>query len=489
MSEAFANRHHHCERVDSLNRGVWTSYGIGGTQDNPTGPAVEMYLRCNHDGCSRIDWRTVHGLQCHIVKNHDQPKGTIGSLDKALERYGVPVKEVEDYEREHGRGTAGTMADPKNLKMKLKTKIQDFVRKSTPGSHGIDPQARPAGYRPDPKSTSESPTAPDGIKRSPDVGMTNGVPQKRASEDGSAPQTATASPANTFAAVRSTWMNSSTPSQTLPQAEPEPKRLQGDFGMSDATSNWQSATSQPGRSNGPTQYVPTSTVDVLPPRAESSGTSSVGEAPTPAPTQGVANTTASSVPPATPIPPVQSQPSEAEKVEENQELPAPQIQGNAPTQANDGDVQMTGIQETEAKKEDHDINGQVETEKTAQAEPPAPTAETPEDQSETIVVDADAGKDTAARKQAPQSPAIATKTVPATTPSSARRPTRRSSAARPSVDVEGDASYLKEARAAGNNEAEDKDDKDNKDDKSEKDGARNEPRRSIAGRVLRRGRF
>ena len=37
MSEAFANRHHHCERVDSLNRGIWTSYGPLGTQEQPTG--------------------------------------------------------------------------------------------------------------------------------------------------------------------------------------------------------------------------------------------------------------------------------------------------------------------------------------------------------------------------------------------------------------------------------------------------------------------
>ena len=81
-----------------------------------------MYLRCNHDDCKRIDWRTVHGLQCHIVKNHEQPKGTIGSLEKALDRYGVPVSEIESYEREHGEGTAGTMADPKNMKIKNKTR-------------------------------------------------------------------------------------------------------------------------------------------------------------------------------------------------------------------------------------------------------------------------------------------------------------------------------------------------------------------------------
>lgn len=164
MSEAFANRHHHCERVDDLNRGIWTSHGPGGTQDHPTGPPTEMYLRCNHDNCRRIDWRTVHGLQCHIVKSHEQPKGTIGSLEKALDRYGVPVKEVEQYEREHGEGTGGTMADPKNLKIKNKTREQAGFggRKSTPGSYGIDPNARPAGYKPSPNA---SPSAMHAVPR------------------------------------------------------------------------------------------------------------------------------------------------------------------------------------------------------------------------------------------------------------------------------------------------------------------------------------
>ncbi|RMZ85201.1 hypothetical protein DV738_g421, partial [Chaetothyriales sp. CBS 135597] len=153
MSEAFANRHHHCERVDGLNRGIWTYHGPNlGTAEHPTGPPVEMYLRCNHDGCRRIDWRTVHGLQCHIVKNHEQPKGTIGSLEKALDRYGVAVAEVEEYERAHGEGTGGTMADPKNLK--IKNKLREGGRKSaptpSPGSWGLEPTTRPAGYKPVP---------------------------------------------------------------------------------------------------------------------------------------------------------------------------------------------------------------------------------------------------------------------------------------------------------------------------------------------------
>jgi hypothetical protein len=112
QSEAFANRHHHCERTDELDRGIWTYFGPGGTKEAPTvAGKKEMYLRCNHDGCMRIDWKTVHGLQCHIVKNHGIPKGTIGSLELALEKYGIEVDEIEGHEKEHGPGSAGTMAE------------------------------------------------------------------------------------------------------------------------------------------------------------------------------------------------------------------------------------------------------------------------------------------------------------------------------------------------------------------------------------------
>ena len=120
-----------------------------------------MYLRCNHDNCRRIDWRTVHGLQCHIVKSHEQPKGTIGSLEKALDRYGVPVKEVEDYENEYGFGSGGTMADPKNLKIKNKMREAQpknallGARTSDPGPQsmsvspppGISPSVSNSGVR------------------------------------------------------------------------------------------------------------------------------------------------------------------------------------------------------------------------------------------------------------------------------------------------------------------------------------------------------
>ncbi|KAK5086362.1 hypothetical protein LTR05_003530 [Lithohypha guttulata] len=141
MSEAFANRHHHCERIDSLNRGIWTWYGPGG-KDHPTEPSTEMYLRCNHDGCRRIDWRTVHGLQCHIVKNHEQPKGTIGSLEKALAAYGVPVKEVEEAEERDGLGTGGTMADPKNNKIRSRRLLAER-RDMTPAETPITVKQQP----------------------------------------------------------------------------------------------------------------------------------------------------------------------------------------------------------------------------------------------------------------------------------------------------------------------------------------------------------
>jgi hypothetical protein len=56
----------------------------------------------------RMDWRTVNALQNHIVKIHEQPKGTISGLKKALDRYGVLVSEVEANEKERGLDTAGT---------------------------------------------------------------------------------------------------------------------------------------------------------------------------------------------------------------------------------------------------------------------------------------------------------------------------------------------------------------------------------------------
>lgn len=223
MSEAFANRHHHCERVDDLNRGIWTSHGPGGTQDHPTGPPTEMYLRCNHDNCRRIDWRTVHGLQCHIVKSHEQPKGTIGSLEKALDRYGVPVKEVEQYEREHGEGTGGSMADPKNLKIKNKTREQAGFggRKSTPGSYGIDPNARPAGYKPSPNA---SPTAVHAVPRfAGSAHSPVAYPMQSAASDSKGPTAASA------------WssVNNSAYGPPRPPVDTS-KQLQGDAVMKDA---------------------------------------------------------------------------------------------------------------------------------------------------------------------------------------------------------------------------------------------------------------
>lgn len=169
MSEAFANRHHHCERTDTINRGIWTWYGHGGTADRPTAQSTEMYLRCNHDGCGRIDWRTVHGLQCHIVKNHEQPKGTIGSLEKALERYGVPVRDVEALEEREGLGAGGTMADPKNQKARARNRESAAARRDAAANRDtpVTNEGRTSGHqkalRPE---ESYSPTYHSGESRS-----------------------------------------------------------------------------------------------------------------------------------------------------------------------------------------------------------------------------------------------------------------------------------------------------------------------------------
>ncbi|KIW74435.1 hypothetical protein Z517_12375 [Fonsecaea pedrosoi CBS 271.37] len=486
MSEAFANRHHHCERVDTLNRGVWTSYGPGGTAEHPTGPAVEMYLRCNHDGCSRIDWRTVHGLQCHIVKNHDQPKGTIGSLDKALERYGVPVKEVEEFEFRHGRGTAGTMADPKNLKMKLKTKVQSFGRVGTPGSFSVDPEARPAGYRPSPAATDDSPTMSEGLKRSPDTATTNGSQNRAAgNENGgqSTPQTATSSPATTHTAARSGWMGVNAPSAPA-TVEPEPKRLQGDFSSIDAPSNEDSTNAQ-STPSGAALPTPTSTIHVVTSRPQSRDTITIVGTGTTSPHQQPSNAPVRPEPPASSP---QAQPNQVKREEDKQEA---QLTGQEPSNRKDKDqdVQMTGTAEDDqAKANEIRVNGTNNVEKNGAPEKVAHAPDLATEQSDVIEIDGGASKDASTvtiRRSTIQSPTITTRSLTATTPGSARRPSRRSSAARKSVDTEGDTSRP----AKNESDDKEKDDKDGRDEKTEKENTRLEPRRSLTGRILRRGRF
>ncbi|EXJ54765.1 hypothetical protein A1O7_10106 [Cladophialophora yegresii CBS 114405] len=482
MSEAFANRHHHCERVDGLNRGIWTSYGIGGTADNPTGPAVEMYLRCNHDGCARIDWRTVHGLQCHIVKNHEQPKGTIGSLEKALERYGVPVKEVEDFEREHGKGTAGTMADPKNLKMKLKTKIQDFSRRGTPGPYGVDPDARPAGYRPSPAATDDSPTTSDGVKQSPETRTTNGHHTSASTADAgrqSAPQTASTSPANAFTAVRPSWIDVTTPLAIAAKVEAEPKRLQGDFGMSAAANDEQAQAQQTGVLNAENLSTTSTTVPPTSPRPENPATATTDGTPSlatiPHPPVPVAASE-----PVTSLDQPQAQPANNEDRKPLGDPPSLHEQVEPKTE--DGDVEMDEMDEQSKEKEEtNGLNGESRLEDKPEAEKAVQPQEKPESRSDTIEIDMNTGKDTSGpttRRSTMQSPSITTRSLAATTPGSARRSTRRSSAAQKSVDVDGEA-----GKAAPTSEDGDKDDGDGKDEKTEKP----EPRRSLTGRVLRRG--
>lgn len=238
MSEAFANRHHHCERTDSLNRGIWTWYGLGGTQDRPTASATEMYLVCNHDGCRRIDWRTVHGLQCHIVKNHEIPKGTIGSLEKALAAYGVPVSEIEEIEKRDGIGSGGTMADPKNSKSKPRLRESGATPLSAYEQHQPNNSDSPSSFLAQQKISSE--TQP----------LTRHGPTPE-SVPGSTPTNADKQPefrlSGGFAAVNTVWQGvNATPSkQPAPRnhnlhddlaSEIKPVSLAGRGGVSDSTS-------------------------------------------------------------------------------------------------------------------------------------------------------------------------------------------------------------------------------------------------------------
>jgi hypothetical protein len=470
MSEAFANRHHHCERVDSLNRGIWTSFGPGGTAENPTGPATEMYLRCNHDGCSRIDWRTVHGLQCHIVKNHEQPKGTIGSLEKALERYGVPIQEVEDFEREHGRGSGGTMADPKNLKMKLKTKIQDIPGKTrTPSSYGVDPDIRPAGYRPSPTGTEDSPSTSNGVKKSPELASGQ---LKLARQDPYAPPAANA-PSYSYTPVRSAWMGINGPSMQ-PGRDSESKPLQSDLGT--PINSEQQSPSRDGLANGVSVVTPPSTVTV----ASRPETSQMPHRSPFAPVnhQLVYDTSAfSTKQPSPPPKAAEARPQEPKTNSNQTKPPAP-----TETKTKDEDIEMSGMPEaiSEQPKENGITESPVKEKSPEPGKPiePAPTVD--DHHSETIEVDNSAGKETngpTTRRSNISSPTMTTRSIAASTPGSVRRPSRRSSVARSSQPVE------VENESVRVSEDGDKDDKDVKEEK----GVKEEPRRSITGRVLRRG--
>lgn len=354
MSEAFANRHHHCERVDGLNRGIWTSYGPAGTQEHPTGPAVEMYLRCNHENCRRIDWRTVHGLQCHIVKNHEQPKGTIGSLEKALDRYGVPVKEVEDYERDHGEGTGGTMADPKNLKIKNKTR-DALNRKSTPASYGIDPSARPAGYKPSPPGLRDSPTfAGAGPRHSSGSMIRRAYGQEESHSDtdesGSVQGEFRKSgpPPSRYEGLRNDWNSRPSPASTLGRPPMDANRqLQGDAVMRDVP-----PVSAPPVSTAAWKHW--SPINPTPEATASSRTISVPE-----PSHTISNESVprpsgpeSTAPPPTfqsgiPSTQTQAMAQQVAKIEENKEKADITFATPNPTATQNTDTQMSGVSETQ----------------------------------------------------------------------------------------------------------------------------------------------
>jgi hypothetical protein len=196
-----------------------------GSQDVPTGPAIEMYLRCNHDDCKRIDWRTVHGLQCHIVKNHGQPKGTIGSLEKALAIYGVPLSQVVEYERANGLGSAGQMADPKNQKIKIKTR-EAMQKSESPASGDMStPTLTPSASYTSNATPLGGPLFPHTPSRSTSgdhKGIVTDLGPLKNAADWSGRQSsgseAPTRPNNNFVAVRNTW-SSYVPPTALPRSK------------------------------------------------------------------------------------------------------------------------------------------------------------------------------------------------------------------------------------------------------------------------------
>lgn len=304
MSEAFANRHHHCERTDELGRGIWTSYGYMGSQEVPTGPAIEMYLRCNHDDCKRIDWRTVHGLQCHIVKNHGQPKGTIGSLEKALAIYGVPLSQVVEYEKTNGLGSAGQMADPKNQKIKVKTR-EAMQKSESPASGDMStPTLTPSASYTSNATPLGGPLFPHTPSRSvsgdhqgvvTDVGpLKNAAHWPGRRHPGSDAPTR---PNNNFVAVRNTWSDYAPPAGPPRSKESSPSRFSfGQSPMPQLQSSTPTAVQDRTQSalDTPTDIKPTPTAAVEAPKPQvlaEPTTLSTAEATTPlgAPSAAFAN--------------------------------------------------------------------------------------------------------------------------------------------------------------------------------------------------------
>jgi len=542
MSEAFANRHHHCERVDSLNRGIWTSHGPGGTQENPTGPPVEMYLRCDHDGCRRIDWRTVHGLQCHIVKNHEQPKGTIGSLEKALDRYGVPVREVEDYERQHGRGTAGTVADPKNHKIKTKTKEAlvnhkaGVLRRNTPTSYGIDPSARPAGYKPSPTTTRENSTRPDSVKRSPsastatagfvqdDIVYSDEEEVKEAKEATKTAPLLASRPVNRFEAIRTDWHSTVGSIETPSKPETAGNKVPRD---ADMTHTSPSAVPAPTTSPaaGDSHYIGSvvpdrrPAVSMTPPLSDLSRTVSIPDPSKIASNDSVPawNGTPSMMPDSTSLLQARTQlihdpvrPMEAHQVKEEggpAAIPTPPAQPSEDT-----DTQMSGVADEGPKVEksvDGVVNGDAKNDESAvdptrQGSGPPPTAlegkedgEKNNDQVKEAVAAAPNG-----RGPNMPSPLMTTKSLEAS--GTFKRMSRRSSAARKGLtemDVEfaRDGDRPKEKEDGGDDDGDsitvasnttttrDRNKEENLKDR-ERETARTPPRRTANTRLLRKGR-
>lgn len=128
FSEAFAKRHGNCDRKDSQGRGIWRHEATN----------TDRYIRCNHDNCGRMDWKTLHGFACHIVRRHDVPKGTLQGIQDALDRYGYEV------------GQAGNQSGPSS-------------------SHHITPNAPITPITPPvPGQTTKKQQSPDEDDESPD---------------------------------------------------------------------------------------------------------------------------------------------------------------------------------------------------------------------------------------------------------------------------------------------------------------------------------
>jgi hypothetical protein len=92
--EVSRDRFCYCEAVDNYGCGMWRR---GRDDGAGTHSSHQVYILCHHGQCGRMNWKTIHGFRCHITRCHKEARSP-GTVDKILQRYGVPVAAVQNPE-------------------------------------------------------------------------------------------------------------------------------------------------------------------------------------------------------------------------------------------------------------------------------------------------------------------------------------------------------------------------------------------------------